>query len=141
MRRPYPEGVELNAESAAAALERVIGDDVGDGTFRVRPVGRGILWHGVIVDQNGLPLAGGSWLIGPDERSYSISSNPGIHDAVLAIEMLEAAYDSGLSARLDPGKFGEALQGITRRRTDEVKRFVDDLRGGSFRSSAPRALP
>ncbi|WP_157514884.1 hypothetical protein [Nocardioides sp. J54] len=133
--------MELNAERAAAALANAIGEDFDVEALRVRSVGSGVLWSGSVVDSDEMPLPGGSWLIGPDGRTYPVSSNPGIHDAELAIELLEAAYRDGLASRLDAGKFSERLSQITQRRAAEVKEFVDDVRGGSLRASGPRSLP
>jgi hypothetical protein len=84
---------------------------------------------------------GSATLIGPDERIWVLSSNPGIHDVQLGIRLLEAAYGSGCAATLDAGDFVERLAEMTRRRREEEETFLRDVRAGSIRAKTARHLP
>ncbi|WP_332642876.1 hypothetical protein [Aeromicrobium sp.] len=85
--------------------------------------------------------AGGATLVGPDERAWTLSSNPGIHDYDLAVRLLEAAYNSGCVHALDPGMFADRLAEITQRRIDDEDTVLKDVRAGSLRGSTRRHLP
>ncbi len=110
-------------------------------SIRVHPVGSGELWSGTIVDEAGRPQAGAATLIGPDERVWVLSSNPGIHDYVLGVRLLEEAYRSGLVAALDESAFLDRLAELTRRHHEEERDFLRDLRAGSLRAQKTRRLP
>ncbi|WP_157437858.1 hypothetical protein [Actinoplanes subtropicus] len=133
--------IELDSERAVAVMAAQMGQPPEGHSFGVTPAGDGVLWSGVCVDDAGRPEPGGAWLIGPDERVWTVSSNPGIHDYDLGVELLEAAYRSGLSNYLDPAKFGERLTQLTQRRLDDARAFLRDLRAGSLRDRADRRLP
>jgi hypothetical protein len=70
-----------------------------------------------------------------------ISSNPGIHDYDLARELLDTAYQEGLTDYLDEDLFSDRLREITESRVAEVQRFMADLRGGSLRTRTDRQSP
>lgn len=131
--------MELTADAALAALGAVAPGP--SDSLKVQPVGKGVIWTGTQVDDHGLPLAGGCWLIGPDSKTYAISSNPGIHDFDLAVRLLELAYRDSLAEFLDPDRFGERLRQMTERRSQDLADFVSDLRGRSLRGRSTRSLP
>lgn len=128
------------SEDAARALLRTRVGALPDGhDIRLIQVGT-LLWRGFCVG-NGHPYVGGSFLISPDERVWTVSSNPGIHDSDLAVRLLERAFDEGIGDRLDPQKFSDRLHAMTERREDELREFVSDVRGGTLRDTQGRVLP
>lgn len=133
--------IPLDSERALAVMAAQTGQLPEGHSFRVRSVGGGVLWSGACVDDAGMPYAGGAWLIGPDERVWTVSSNPGIHDYDLGVELLEAAYRSTLSDQLDSAKLSERLAQLTQRRRDDVRTFLRDLRAGLLRDRGNPRLP
>jgi hypothetical protein len=88
-----------------------------------------------------MPYVGTATVIGPDERVWVWSSNPGIHDFALAITLLGVAFESGLAIHLDQEAFERRLADLTERRRQDVKDFVADLRSGSLRARKTTHLP
>lgn len=131
----------MDAERAIACLSAATGPLPEGFSHRVRRVGDGILWAGSCVDGLGRPNPGSAWLIGPDGRLWVISSNPGIHNYDLAVQLLEAAYRLGSAEHLDPDIFGDRLKQLTQRRVEDVREFLRDLRAGSLRRREARHLP
>src|SRR5688500_9696612 len=54
------------------------------------------LWGVNGTDENGMSYAGSAIFVGPDERLWSFSSNPSIHDYDVAIALLDLAYNENL---------------------------------------------
>lgn len=91
-------------------------------------------------DAEGRPAAGGSWLVGPDERVFFISSNPGIHDWQLASRILTTLYREGVGAAVDPDVFSDGLKRLTEDREQLVRSVVAEAKAGSLRV-VRRTLP
>lgn len=126
-------GMEIDSERARAVMA-ALWEDLPEGhAVRVVPAGSGVLWVGNAVDDAGMPYAGGVTLIGPDERAWSLSSNPGIHDFELGVRLLEAAYRSGFADYLDPAALEQRLSTLTKLHREEEREFVRDLKAGQMR--------
>ena len=125
--------VEIDAQRARVVLEGLWEDLPAGHAVHVVPTGSGVLWAGNPVDDAGRPFPGGVALIGPDERVWSLSSNPGIHDYELGVRLLEAAYRCGFADHLDPAAFEQRLSMLTTRHLDDHREFVRDLKAGQLR--------
>ena len=129
----------LSEDAARALLRTRVGDWPDGPEFRLVEVRR-LLWRGFCVD-NGWPYAGGSFLVTPDARLWSVSSNPGIHDSDLAEDLLERAFFEGIGERLDQEMFSARLGDMTEQRQVAIREFFADLRGGDLRGQSERKLP
>jgi hypothetical protein len=135
-RARYPDTgrMEIDSERARAVLGALWGELPQGHAVHVVRTGSGVLWAGNPVDDAGRPYPGGVTLIGPDERVWSLSSNPAIHDYELGVRLLEVAYRSGFANYLDPVAFGQRLLLITKRHLDDERDFVRDLKAGQMQS-------
>lgn len=80
-------------------------------------------------------------LVGPDGRLWTLSSNPGIHDFDMAVDLLDRAYREGFADQLDGDQFLSRVREVTESREAQTRQFIADLRSGSLRTSKPRRLP
>jgi hypothetical protein len=84
---------------------------------------------------------GADYLIGPDGRVWTVSSNGSIHDRQLTLDLLHATYQEQLEAHLDPVKFADRLAELTASLIAAQREFVADVRAGVLRYHPKRPLP
>lgn len=125
---------------AVASVQEVYGElPVGHG-FNASPVAATVLWSVVPIDDDKRPYAGGTYFVGPDNRVWTISSNPGIHDSSLAVEALQALYDADLAGRVDADHFDGWLSSETQRRNGVIPGLIAAAADGSMMQRG-RQLP
>lgn len=94
-----------------------------------------------LIDEDQRPESGAVTVIGPDERVWTWSSNPGIHDLDLAVALIHVAYEEGMADLVDDREFTQRLTNLTARRHEDVRQFKADLLAGSLRPPRTRRLP
>jgi len=129
----------LSQSEAVTAVRQVLGEPTRGGELRAVQQGER-LWSVSLIEPDGRPSAGGAWLVGPDGKVFSISSNPGIHDWPLALRLLDEVYRAGVDHAVEPAAFEHRLRTLTEEREALVKRVLADARAGSLRAST-RQLP
>ena len=136
--RPYPPQVLSEAEAVSAVQQ--LHDEPAHGA-RLQAVRQGErLWSVTLVDADGGASAGGAWLVGPDYKVFSISSNPGIHDWRLAIRLLDAVYAADVAEAVEPAAFEKRLRTVTQEREALAKQVLAEARAGTLRT-VTRHLP
>lgn len=122
--------------SAFAAYER---EDVA---FRATAVEGTDLWSvGVFERDDHLPMPGAWFLVGPDARVWTFSSNPGIHHPALVVSAVARLYGAGAVDHVEPAPLAARLQSLTQLVEAEVRNLVSDAAGGDLRKRPPRVLP
>jgi len=133
--------VEIDETGAVEALSALLGPLPPGHHFIATPASGTRLWWVGPSDEKGMPYAGAGYLIGPDGRVWTLSSNRGIHDDQLAVRLLDATYRERLENYLTPQKFTDRLQAMTADRTAAEREFLADLRSGAMRELPDRRLP
>ena len=110
----------MDESEAVASVERVSGALPLGHRFSARPATPPTLWAVVPVDDEGRPYVGGSHLVGPDGRVWSVSGNPGIHDTGLAAHAIARLYEAGVTDRVEDEHFADWLMEETQRRGSAV---------------------
>lgn len=100
----------------------------------------GQLWSVAVFDSSGMVEPGGGWLVGPDGKAFSISSNPGIHDRDLAARLLNRMYEDGIAHAVEPAVFASRLQEVTHQRETLADEVLREARAGALRTKPPRRL-
>ena len=101
----------------------------------------GLFWWGAIVDERGFPWPGAFHLIGPDGRVWVGSSNPGIDDSELTLQVLRGLHSDGLYAVVDQQPLLNRIEELTRARSDGVRQLYADAKAGQLKDRATRRLP
>jgi hypothetical protein len=133
--------VEIDESAAVEALSAQVGPLPAGHRIRATAVPGSSLWWAGPIDENDMPYPGAGFLVGPDAQVWTVSSNPGIHDDGLAVEMLDATYREGLQDYLDAREFSNRLQVMTADRRAALRAFLADVRGGDMRERSGRRLP
>jgi hypothetical protein len=132
--------MDIGMAEAAAVVKRQHDLPQGHNVVAHRLPNR-MLWSVSVNDETGSPYVGAVNLVGPDGRLWTLSSNPGIHDFDLAVDLLDRAYREGLADQLDGDQFVSRVRKVTESREAQMRQFIADLRGGSLRTPKPRRLP
>jgi hypothetical protein len=105
--------VEIDQTGAEHALTSHLGPLPPGHRLSATPAPGTQLWWAGLYDQNGMSHVGAGYLVGPDGRVWTVSSNGAIHDHQLAVRLLDATYRACLEDYLTPQKFTERLRAMT----------------------------
>lgn len=133
--------VEIDQTGAIDAVTALLGPLPLGHHVIATPAPGSLLWWVGPSDENGMPYAGAGYLVGPDNRIWTISFNGGIHDSQLAVRLLNATYRERLEDYLTPKKFANRLRAMTADRVAAEREFLVDLRSGALRELPDRRLP
>jgi len=132
--------VSISPDDACDAVRATHGDFPGD-RYVASPVDGTPLVRVVVHDDQNRVLPGAGWLVGPDRKVWTISSNPGIHEPGLSVRLLRAIYDSGLADHVDPDRFSDRMRSLTEARETLVRDVLAEATAGQLNAPNTRRLP
>jgi hypothetical protein len=63
--------------------------------------------------EDGSPLVGAGWFVGVDAQVWTLSSNRGIHEYDVCVQVISDLYDRGIAAAVDPAVLADRLRVLT----------------------------
>lgn len=132
--------METEADACAVLVARLGALPQGH-EVRGSRVGGSHLWNVNAVDEHGRGYVGTRYIVGPDGRLWTFSSNPSIHDQDLVDAVLAGLYAKGVADRVEDDHLVAFIASRTAQKAEWVHQAVEQATSGELRSRSPRALP